>query len=77
MVQKEFFQAVSTQWSSVPKGKIHGTRKILTIKNGKGFQINENLNVSGKVIHRHKHTIKNKKLSGARRHGSRGSTRRN
>lgn len=70
MVQKQFFQAVTTKWSSVPKGKVYGTRKIINIKNGKGYQIDDNLNMTGETIRRRKRTIKGKAL---KRHITRGN----
>ena len=72
MVQKNFFQAVTTRWSSSPiKGKVHGTRKIVSVKNGKGFQINENLNLTGEIMRRKKRAIKGKTIK--RRRNTRGN----
>ena len=67
MVKKHFFQSVTTQWSSIPHGKKYGTRKIVTIKNGKGYQINENLNMTGEAFHRRKRTLKGNRMRGTRR----------
>ena len=75
MVQKSFFQAVTTRWSSVPiAGKKHGTRKIVSLKNGKGYTIDQNLNMTGEILKQRKHKMSVKNI---RRHKARKNTRRN
>lgn len=46
-----FYHSESVQWTSSPKkGKIHGRRNIVTIKNGKGTKKVEVLNAKGAPI---------------------------
>ena len=43
-MSKVFYESVTTNWSSSPKsGKVHGTRNIVRIKNGKGVKTKEAL----------------------------------
>jgi hypothetical protein len=50
---KTFYHSESISWSSNPaKGKPHGRRNIVTIKNGKGVKQSILLNASGKSLRR-------------------------
>ncbi len=58
-----YYSSSQTKWSSNPKdGKVHGTRNIVEIKNGKGFKLKESLNKAGKVLERKKETLKTKEI---------------
>jgi hypothetical protein len=58
-----YYSSSQTNWSSDPKdGKVHGTRNIVEIKNGKGFKLKESLNKAGKVLERKKKTLKAKEI---------------
>jgi hypothetical protein len=62
-MSKVFYESVTTNWSSSPKsGKVHGTRNIVRIKNGKGVKTKEALNAAGKVIEKRKQTLKKKDI---------------
>jgi hypothetical protein len=62
-MSKVFYESVTTNWSSSPKsGKVHGTRNIVRIKNGKGEKTKEALNAAGKVMERRKQTLKKKDI---------------
>ena len=53
------YTSVTTNWSSSPRdGKIHGTRNVVTIKNGKGTKTREALGARGNVVERKSHTLK-------------------
>lgn len=59
-----FYESVTTNWTSSPKtGKVHGTRNIVSIKNGKGTKTKEALNAKGKVMERKRKTLKNKEIN--------------
>ena len=48
---KSFYHSETIQYSSNPqKGKPHGTRNIVTLKNGRGSKTSMNLGPRGKVI---------------------------
>lgn len=53
-----FYESVTTNWSSTPKGRVYGTRNIVTIKNGKGQKIKQALNAQAAVLETQKHTLK-------------------
>ena len=62
-MSKVFYESVTTNWSSSPKsGKVHGTRNIVRIKNGKGVKTKEALNAAGKVIEKRNQTLKKKDI---------------
>jgi len=63
-MSKVFYESITTNWSSSPKsGKVHGTRNIVRIKNGKGEKTKEALNAAGKVIEKRKQTLKKKDVA--------------
>jgi len=66
MVKTFFYQTSATHWSSIPKGKIYGKRKTVTIKNGKGMQIEENLNMTGETVSRRHTTLRKKNIKNLR-----------
>jgi hypothetical protein len=46
-----YYHSETVRLSSMPlNGKVHGTRNVVTIKNGKGTKIKTALNKSGKPI---------------------------
>jgi len=49
-------------WSSTPKGKQYGKRNTVTIKNGKGVKLVEELNKTGKPTKRVKKTLKKQEV---------------
>ena len=53
-----FYESVTTNWSSTPKGRVHGTRNIVTIKNGKGQKIKQALNAKANVLETQKRKLK-------------------
>lgn len=53
-----FYESVTTNWSSTPKGGVHGTRNIVTIKNGKGKKIKQALNAQAAVLETQKRNLK-------------------
>ena len=53
-----FYESVTTNWSSTPKGKAHGTRNTVTIRNGKGYKIKQALNAQAKVLETQKRALK-------------------
>lgn len=58
-----FYESSTINWSSDPKrGKTHGTRNIVQIKNGKGTKTKQTLNSRGKVIQTRKQKLKKSEL---------------
>lgn len=53
-----FYESVTTNWSSTPKGKVHGTRNTVTIRNGKGYKIKQALNAQARVLETQKRALK-------------------
>jgi len=50
---KSFYMSETVTWTSNPKkGKPHGKRNVVTIKNGKGTKTAATINASGKPITR-------------------------
>jgi len=58
-----YYESVTTQWSSEPKGTVYGTRNIVTIKNGKGRKIKEALNKHGHVMERNTKTLQHNEMA--------------
>lgn len=52
-----FYESVTTNWSSTPKGKAHGTRNTVTIRNGKGYKIKQALNAQAQVLETQKRSL--------------------
>ena len=50
---KSFYHSETVSYTSNPeKGKPHGTRNVVTIKNGRGSKTSMNLGPQGKVLRR-------------------------
>lgn len=50
---KSFYKSETMSWSSSPKkGKTHGVRNVVTVKNGRGTKTSMNLGANGKVLRR-------------------------
>ena len=53
-----FYESVTTNWSSIPKGKAYGTRNTVTIRNGKGYKVKQALNAQAQVLETQKRMLK-------------------
>jgi hypothetical protein len=70
-----YFQRVVTEWASEPKnGNVYGSRRIVTIENGKGKEITESLDKHGDVLVR---KVKMTRRIGPALHRSRKKGKRN
>jgi len=79
------YKQMSSQWTSHPeKGKPYGIVDRITIENDKGTEEHGELNKTGKVLKKHKKTLKQKDIqailfpkNASRKAKNRKSTRRN
>ena len=59
------YYSTTTRFVSTPSpgSKIHGSTNTVSIKNGKGYKLKENLDKSGKVIQRTRKNLSKKEIA--------------